>query len=73
MEIQYEYARIADALAREIEAGKIPPGGRLGNERELADLHGVSAGTIRRAVQELRDRGLVATLPGKGTYVLPQD
>lgn len=73
MEIQYEYVRVADDLARQIAAGKIPAGGRLPNERELADVYHVSAGTIRRAVQELRDRGLVATLPGKGTYVLASD
>jgi GntR family transcriptional regulator len=29
----------------------------------------VALGTVRRAVQELRDRGLVVTLPAKGTYV----
>lgn len=72
MEIQYEFQRVADALAKEIRERPIPPGGRLGNERELADVYGVSAGTIRRAVQELRDRGLVVTLPGKGTFVTGQ-
>nr|WTB36365.1 GntR family transcriptional regulator [Streptomyces sp. NBC_00830] len=36
----------------------------------LADRYGVSADTVRRAVGDLRERGLVATLPAKGTYVL---
>lgn len=72
MEIQYEYVRVANALAQEIADGQIPVGGRLGNERELADEYRVSAGTVRRAVQELRDRGLVKTLPGKGTFVVAQ-
>ncbi|MEU7407546.1 GntR family transcriptional regulator, partial [Streptomyces sp. NPDC044948] len=31
---------------------------------------GVSIGTVRRAIVELRNRGLVATLPAKGTYVI---
>jgi DNA-binding GntR family transcriptional regulator len=73
MEIQYEYVRVADALARQIESGEIPAGGRLPNERELADVYRVSAGTVRRAVQELRERGLVTTLPAKGTFVLARD
>ncbi|WP_308190094.1 hypothetical protein [Streptomyces aculeolatus] len=30
----------------------------------------MSIGTARRAVRELRDRGLVATLAAKGTYVI---
>lgn len=70
MEIQYEYVRVANALADEIRQGRPPVGGRLGNERELAAQYGVSAGTVRRAVQELRDQGLVQTLPGKGTFVV---
>ncbi|WP_240807248.1 hypothetical protein [Actinomadura geliboluensis] len=28
--------------------------------------------TARRAVRELRDRGLVVTLPAKGTFVIEQ-
>ncbi|WP_432118515.1 GntR family transcriptional regulator [Streptomyces sp. bgisy032] len=73
MEIQYEYVRVAEDLARQIQAGRIPVGGRLPNERELADEYRVSAGTVRRAVQELRDRGLVKTLAGKGTFVVAQE
>lgn len=70
MEIVYEYVRVAEDLARQIEAGEIPKGGRLPNERELAEVYRVSAGTVRRAVQELRAQGLVATLAGKGTFVI---
>ncbi len=36
----------------------------------MTDLYSVSIGTVRRAVVELRRRGLVATLPAKGTYVI---
>lgn len=70
MEIQYEWQRIANDLAAQIESGKIPQGGKLGGELELAEVYGVAAGTVRRAVKDLRERGLVATLPAKGTFVL---
>ncbi|WP_327339415.1 winged helix-turn-helix domain-containing protein [Streptomyces sp. NBC_01324] len=66
----YEWQRVADDLERRIRAGEIPPGGRVENERELADVYTVSAGTVRRAVRELRERGLVQTLPAKGSYVV---
>lgn len=66
----YEWQRVANDLERRIRAGEIPPGGRLENERELADVYSVSAGTVRRAVRELRERGLVGTLPAKGSYVV---
>ncbi|MEV6989121.1 winged helix-turn-helix domain-containing protein [Streptomyces sp. NPDC093228] len=67
--MEYEWARVAREIERRITSGEIPPGGRLENERELADVYSVSAGTVRRAVRELRERGLVVTLPAKGTYV----
>ncbi|MFV6027779.1 winged helix-turn-helix domain-containing protein [Streptomyces sp. NPDC056264] len=66
----YEWQRVANDLERRIRTGEIPPGGRLENERELADVYKVSAGTVRRAVRELRERGLVGTLPAKGSYVV---
>lgn len=69
-EITYTYLRVADAIAADIESGRLPKGARLPNERALATEHEVAVGTARRAVRELRERGLVATLPAKGTYVL---
>lgn len=66
----YTYAHVADHIQRRIEAGDIPRGAMLPAERALAAEYGVAVGTIRRATAELRDRGLVVTLPGKGTYVV---
>jgi DNA-binding GntR family transcriptional regulator len=65
----YLYARMADHLQARIEAGEIRPGARLPGERDLAAEYGVALGTARRAVEELRRRGLVITLPAKGTYI----
>ncbi|WP_433233996.1 GntR family transcriptional regulator [Actinomadura nitritigenes] len=76
----YVYAEVADHLALRIQAGRqaappagaLPPGARLAGERELAEEYGIAIGTARRATQELRERGLVRTLPGKGTFVVQQ-
>lgn len=65
----YVYARVADHIAARIGAGELRPGARLPSERDLATEYGVALGTARRAVQELRDRRLVVTLPAKGTFV----
>jgi GntR family transcriptional regulator len=65
----YMYTRVADHLAARISAGELAPGYRLPSERDLADAYGVAVGTIRQALDELRRRGLVATLPAKGTFV----
>lgn len=66
----YVYMRVADHLAARIAAGNLPADARLPAERDLAAEYAVALGTARRAVEELRDRGLVITLPGKGTFVL---
>ena len=66
----YVYAKLADHLAARIETGELPNGSRLPGERDLADEYGVAVATARRAIQELRDRGLVVTLPAKGSYVV---
>lgn len=65
----YVYAEMADHVAARIEAGEFRPGARLPNERELAEEYGVALGTVRRAIAALRERGLVVTLPIKGTFV----
>jgi DNA-binding GntR family transcriptional regulator len=65
----YVWQQVADWIARRIEAGELQPGARLEGERELAEQVGVAVGTVRRAVEELRERGLVVTLPAKGTYI----
>jgi DNA-binding GntR family transcriptional regulator len=66
----YTYARIADHLARRIAAGEFPPDAMLPGERALCEEYEAALGTIRRALDELRDRGLVVTLPAKGTFVV---
>ncbi|MFF4489394.1 GntR family transcriptional regulator [Streptomyces sp. NPDC001544] len=65
----YVWQQVADWIARRIETGELQPGARLEGERELAEQVGVAVGTVRRAVEDLRQRGLVVTLAAKGTYI----
>lgn len=68
-EPDYLYARMADHLEARIKAGDLASGARLPGERDLAAEYQVAVGTARRAVEELRQRGLAVTLPAKGTFV----
>lgn len=70
---EYVYVAAADFIEARIRSGTIPPGAALPGERALAEQLHVALGTARRTVEELRDRGLVKTLAGKGTYVVPAD
>ena len=65
----YEWERVAADVRHRITSGELPPGAMLRGERAMAEEYGVAIGTIRRAVRDLRDRGLLVTLPHKGTYV----
>ncbi|GAB2982032.1 hypothetical protein GCM10023080_055280 [Streptomyces pseudoechinosporeus] len=71
--IAYVYMQMADHIAARIASGELRPGARLPGERDLAAEYGVAHLTARRATRELRDRGLVITLPAKGTFVAYPD
>ncbi|MGI5252761.1 GntR family transcriptional regulator [Actinacidiphila glaucinigra] len=68
----YVYVQLADDIAAQIAEGRLAPGAMLPGERDLAGIYGVAYLTARRAVKLLRERGLVVTLPAKGTYVAEQ-
>ncbi|MEO3745254.1 winged helix-turn-helix domain-containing protein [Plantactinospora sp. B5E13] len=61
--------QLADLLEKKIEKGELAPGQLLPSEIHLRQEYGVARGTVRSAVALLRDRGLVVTLPQRGTYV----
>lgn len=63
------YAAIAADIAARIDTGEYPPGSRLPTYAQLADLYSVSLASIRRAIGQLRDDGVVEGHPGKGVFV----
>ena len=63
------YVRVADDIAARIASGELPDGARLRSERDLAGFYGVAYGTIRRATALLRERGLIETIHGRGTFI----
>ncbi|MCX4705413.1 GntR family transcriptional regulator [Streptomyces sp. NBC_01352] len=67
------YLRLARELRAAILRHDYPEGVRLPTEAELAQLHGVSRQTVRRAFQDLVAEGLVHRVPGRGTFAAPRD
>ena len=63
------HRRITATLRAEIENGIHPPGSRLPAEVALAAHFGVSRGTLREALQNLRREGLVEAVPGRGYFI----
>jgi len=68
-----EAEKLSHSVVRQIEQlilrGILRPGERLPSERELSERFGVSRPSLREAVAELQDRGLLATRAGAGIYV----
>src|SRR5215213_7688833 len=60
---------VADALRRAIMDKTYKPGDQLPSESQLAAQHHASRPTIRRALQDLRLKGLIETRQGKGAFV----
>lgn len=67
------YMLIADDIAGQIKRGDLVADQRLPGETDLASQYGAARMTIRRAIRELRERGLVLVISGKGTFVKPPD
>ena len=63
------YMVIADDIASQIQAGKLKPGDRLRSERDLAEHYGMAYSTVRKALGILRERGLILSVHGRGTYI----
>lgn len=68
--VRLKHERISSELAREIRSGRLRRGTRLPGEVALAERFGVSRTTVRAALAELSEGGLIATRTGKGSYVL---
>ncbi|TIL74829.1 MAG: PLP-dependent aminotransferase family protein [Mesorhizobium sp.] len=64
------YQRLADSIETDIDRGLIAAGAKLPPQRDLAYDIGTTVGTVGRAYQLLRERGLVSGEVGRGTYVL---
>lgn len=63
------YEQLAEILRGQIERGELVPRQPLPSESYLVGQYGVSRGTARRAVEVLREAGLVRTIPQRGSYV----
>ena len=60
------YLDVADDLRTDIASGRVGP---LPSEADIGEAHGVSRVTVRRALELLRDEGLITSRRGAGWFV----
>ncbi|MHA7773467.1 GntR family transcriptional regulator [Roseibium sp. M-1] len=63
------YVQISELLIRDIAAGRLIEGERLPPERDMAEELGISIGTLRKALADLTQKGLLERIQGSGNYI----
>ncbi|MBR6571363.1 MAG: GntR family transcriptional regulator [Clostridia bacterium] len=63
------YQQLMSRLKNDIMAGVYSPGARVPSEQLLCDTYGVSRVTVRKAMLDLVQEGLLVRRQGKGTFV----
>ena len=63
------YAQIEHEIRQRIISGDLSVGEKIPTELELCEKHSVSRITVRRAIQNLVDEGILYRLRGRGTFV----
>lgn len=63
------YVQITELLVRDIAAGRLIDGEKLPPERDMAEELGIAVGTLRKALAELQNRGLLERIQGSGNYI----
>jgi GntR family transcriptional regulator len=68
------YLQLKAVLKKQIYQGALEPGTRLSSERDLCETYEVSRTTVRQALREMEQEGLIKTVPGRGTFIaMPDD
>lgn len=63
------WREISQSLERRILARELTPGDKLPTEYELSREFMVNRHTVRRALSDLQDKGIVESTQGRGSYV----
>ena len=63
------YVQISEMLIRDVSAGHYLDGARLPPERQLATDLGVSVTTLRKALDDMAQKGMLKRRQGSGNYI----
>src|SRR4051812_7716778 len=69
MQKDHLHNRIVREIIARVAGGTYPPGFRLPSERELCREFDVARGTLRKALVQLREMGVLRVKPNSGIYI----
>lgn len=64
-----KYLQVVKAIISDIEDGILKPGERIPSINETSEMYYLSRDTIEKAYKELRERGIINSVRGKGNYI----
>lgn len=64
-----KYIQISEMLIREVAAGHLADGAKLPPERDMALDLGIAVGTLRKALADMQDKGMLERVQGSGNYI----
>lgn len=68
-----KYKQIVQSIITDIERGKLRAGTQLPSISELSEEYYLARGTVEKSYRELRERGYINSVQGKGYYVLSRE
>jgi GntR family transcriptional regulator len=66
------YLQLVSVIRGAVEDGRLRPGDVLPAERVLVDRLGIARGTVRKALQQLLEEGVIVRNQGSGTFIAPR-
>ncbi|MEW9553683.1 GntR family transcriptional regulator [Nonomuraea sp. NPDC050783] len=67
------YEQLARIIRERIRVGDLKERQTVPSESSLQQEHGIARGSVRRAMELLREEGWVITIQGRGTFVAPRE
>jgi len=64
------YQIVVESILSQVNSGQLQANQRIPSEHELCQIYSVGRNTIRRAISELVNQGVLRTVPGVGTFVV---
>ena len=66
------YRHLQESIIARVRKGDFKPDDALPSENELAEDYGISRGSVRTALKELQDKGVIYSVAGKGSFISRQ-
>lgn len=64
-----KYLQVVNAIITDIEEGVLKHGQRIPSINETSEMYYLSRDTVEKAYKELRERGIINSVRGKGNYI----